>query len=299
MRIGPDLKLSDGRAGFTLIELLVVVAIIGILAGLLLPALSRAKGKARQIVCTSGQRQLMLASELYTTDNTDRLVANGHNAPEADGAVRTWVGGDSHFFLPGYTNEQYLVDERFAAFASYIRTPQVYKCPEDKSRLRRVQGMNSPQIRSYAMNAYVGWSVDEAELKEGYRVYRSSGDFAVDGPSQIFVFQEVHPNSICYPAFMTYMPGQDVDGFYHYPSSLHGGGAQVAFADGHVERHLWVDKRTQKPVNDGMLGHYDRSPGNEDVRWLREHATSPVGGSWSAVTAAAGAGGVVAGLASE
>lgn len=64
---------GHGPGGFTLIELLVVVAIIAVLAGLLLPALGRAKAKARNTSCVGNLRQLGVATRLYATENEERL----------------------------------------------------------------------------------------------------------------------------------------------------------------------------------------------------------------------------------
>src|ERR1700751_3269127 len=73
----PATKSSSFRAAFTLIELLVVIAIIAILAGLLLPALARAKAKAKGVQCMDNLKEILLASQLYAGDYDDGLPPYG------------------------------------------------------------------------------------------------------------------------------------------------------------------------------------------------------------------------------
>jgi prepilin-type N-terminal cleavage/methylation domain-containing protein len=258
---------------FSLIELLVVVAIIGILAGLLVPALGKARSQSRRVTCVNAQRQLLLAWNLYALDHEDALVPNGHSTPEDRSQPKTWVAGDSHFYLPAYTNTQFLLDPDYAALGRYVPSAAVFKCPEDRGGGMRSGVRNAPHVRSYAMNAYLGWTAEPRELEGGYKIFARASDLDSVSPADLFVFQDVHPDSLCMPAFVVYMPGSDVDGFYHYPSSLHRGSGVLMFADSHAETRRWQDPRTVRPVSGNILAHWDTSPGNRDLDWLRRRTT--------------------------
>src|SRR5580765_672936 len=119
--------------GFTLIELLVVIAI---LAGLLLPALAKAKIKAQGILCMSNLKQLQIAWHLYANDNNDSITSSGYLNPTEP---TSWVAGWLDFGNPpstDNTNTAMLRDPKVSKFATYLQVVEIYKCPADRSTVK-------------------------------------------------------------------------------------------------------------------------------------------------------------------
>jgi prepilin-type N-terminal cleavage/methylation domain-containing protein/prepilin-type processing-associated H-X9-DG protein len=272
-RLGRPGARRTGRA-FTLLELLVVIAVVAILASLLLPTLASAKAKGHAIVCLNNHRQLILAWQLYADDHEDVLAYNlGEEEIRrlaAEKRFLNWVSNLMNWETdPDNTNSALLLEGGLGPYLSGAGS--VHKCPSDfaLSDLQRKAGWDS-RVRSISMNATVGdagaFSSGGTNVNvPGYRQFLKGSQ--IPDPSRIFVFIEEHPDSINDGYFL------NKPGTYEWtdlPASYHEGGANLAFADGHVEAHKWrVGSTKAAPRPDAAALPMAVPPDqDEDFDWL-------------------------------
>jgi prepilin-type N-terminal cleavage/methylation domain-containing protein/prepilin-type processing-associated H-X9-DG protein len=260
-----SIETPRAAGGFTLIELLVVIAIIAILAALLLPVLSQAKGKAQEITCLNNLKQLTTCWYLYVDENNDHLALNN---PVAALPGTSWVTGN--MTIPTEATNSYLI--QIGELWTYNKSLATYHCPNDPSMDGGV-----PRVRSYSLNGQLGstkdisgapWDVQLLQMgNPGYPPSMKLSQINRPSPSLELAFVDESELSIDDGFFLIYLPkidGTPNDMWGNFPAVRrhNNNGTSFSFADGHSEMWTWHDPRTTNPATKPN----DVQPGNMDIR---------------------------------
>lgn len=273
------MKTKGNETGFTRHDLLIVTALLSLVVIVQIPMLGNTRSSGQSAVCADNLRRLIQAWSMYADDNGGRVVPNNAFQRFADTPATTWAGGwlDFTSSLDNF-DPYYLVDPKFPSWnpgnsgllGPYVNLDaSLFKCPADQSVVTAF-GRHQERVRSVSMNNWMGGGVWAGQTQ--FQVFRKLSDIVRPEPAKALVILDERADSINDSIFLINMTTNLVD----FPAAYHDGGANLSFADGHVDYHLWKDSRTVPPLRPGRLLALDvPMTNNVDLDFLRSVATAP------------------------
>lgn len=247
---------------FTLIELLVVIAIIAVLMAMLMPALRLARDQAKALLCVANLRNLSIAWLTYAQDHNGKLV-DGH-IPRNNNLPRVyWVlapqgvsGNYTGDNRPGLVEDKLRGIERGLLYP-YVKTVKVYHCPGDAR-------INIPDQKAYRSYSVAGGMNGEAGAfgAEPHKLY-----LHIKSPAQKYVFIEESDDRGWNMGSWVINP-HNPDRWVDPLAIWHNDRSTLGFADGHAEKHQWLDERTIIMAEEQNFG--ETHPGSPDVRYMHQ-----------------------------
>jgi len=269
--------------------LLVVIAVLAVVVAMLLPALGKARQKARSSQCLNNLRQLTIAWKMYPDDNNGKLVPNGdeYNQPASLTDPAGLPGGRLAQWCPGRQDQQAMLSPdpvngmnigeawiKMGLLYPYVNTTAIYKCPADQSSISFF-GQTYPHVRSMSMNTWLGNIVPYADTTTVVSCYKKSSLIS-SGPASLWLFIDENPISINDGSFIC-IPG--VNQWIDCPASYHNNAGGLSFADGHAQIKRWQDPTVLRgwappTIQPGNPGFTRLPPGNpSDLGFLQPLST--------------------------